>query len=63
MSCPIFAAILENSDLGVDLSGLWSSLLWFDERSRRDSAGDLEDLADIEETAAWNSAVRSTAMA
>jgi hypothetical protein len=56
MWCPILAAILENSDIGEDLDG-WTG--WLPERRRRDWAGDLDNLDDTEEIAAWNSAVRS----
>jgi hypothetical protein len=52
MSRPIFAAMAWNSDLGVVLE---VSLLLA--RSRWDSASDLEDFEDIEDTAAWNSEV------
>ena len=52
MSRPIFAAMAWNSDLGVVFE---VSLLLA--RSRWDSASDLEDFEDIEDTAAWNSEV------
>jgi len=63
MSCPIFAAILPKSDLGVrGVSLFCRKPLVGDERRRRDSAGLLEDREDIEDTAAWNSLVLSTAI-
>jgi hypothetical protein len=52
MSRPIFAAMAWNSDLGFVFE---VSLLLA--RSRWDSARDLEDFEDIEDTAAWNSEV------
>src|ERR1700685_243983 len=61
MSWPILAAILENSDLGADF--MTRLLLVYEEESRRrDSAGDLDILEDIAETAAWNSDVLSIAI-
>ena len=62
MSWPILAAILENSDFGAGLLTCRLLLAYEDERSRRDSAGVLDVLVDMAETAAWNSEVRSIAM-
>jgi hypothetical protein len=56
------AAIRENSDFGQVPAGLPLGEPVVDESSRRDSAGDLEVLADIDDTAARNSDVLSIAM-
>jgi hypothetical protein len=57
---PILAAIRENSDFGVARGRL--PFVYGAESRRRDSAGDFEEREAMEETAAWNSAVRSTAI-
>jgi len=60
MSWPILAAIRENSDFGVARGR--APFAYGVESRRRDSAGDFAEREEIEETAAWNSAVRSTAI-